>query len=353
MDTKVIDFSGTNIYAGVDVHKKNWHVTVLTDELEHRTFSQPPNPLVLSNYLHKHFPGANYYSAYEAGFSGYTHHRELLSQGIENIVVNAADVPNTNKELTTKTDKVDSRKLAKGLRSKMLHPVHVFDQVHEQYRSLLRQRHIFQRDLRRYKQRIKSFLLYYGLQIPQDIDAGSWNLDLEAWLKALKMETADGQAVLNNLLAGYLFHKQQVRGLSNELRKRTRKQHKEDYYLLRSIPGIGPLTAITIIAEIKDMQRFSSIDRLSSFVGLMPMSHSSGQSERIGGITYRSNTYLRTMVIESSWQAIRLDPAMLFYYKRHLGRGNSKKAIVKVARKLLSRIRYVMINKEPYEIGIK
>ena len=353
MDTKVIDFSGTNIYAGVDVHKKSWHVTILTDEMEHRTFSQPPEPLVLSNYLHKHFPGANYYSAYEAGFSGYCHHRELLSQGIENIVVNAADVPNTNKELTTKTDKVDSRKIARGLRSQMLHAIHVFDRVHEEYRNLSRQRHIFQRDLRRYKQRIKSFLLYYNLHIPEDIDAGSWSLDLEAWLKAIKMETENGQVVLSNLLEGYLFHKQQVRGLSNELRKRTRKQHKQDYYLLRSIPGIGPLTAITIIAEIKEMQRFSSMDKLSSFVGLMPMSHSSGQTERIGGITYRSNTYLRTMVIESSWQAIRLDPAMLYYYKKHMGRGNSKKAIVKVARKLLSRIRYVMINKAPYELGIK
>jgi transposase len=353
MDTKVINFSGTNIYAGLDVHKKSWHVTILTDELEHKTFSQPPEPLVLSNYLHKHFPGANYYSAYEAGFSGYSHHRELLNQGIENIVVNAADVPNTNKELTTKTDKVDSRKIAKGLRSKMLQPIHIVDETYEQYRSLSRRRHIFQRDLRRYKQRINSFLLYYNLHIPKDIDEAAWNLDLEAWLKAIEMETADGQAVLDNLIQGYLFHKQQVRGLSNELRKRTRKQHKQDYYLLRSIPGIGPLTAITIIAEIKDMQRFSSINKLCSFAGLMPMSYSSGQTARVGGITYRSNTYLRTMVIESSWQAIRLDPAMLYYYKKPIGRGNSKKAIVKVARKLLSRIRYVMISKEPYQLGIK
>jgi len=353
MDNKVIDFTGSNIYAGLDVHKKNWYVTILTDEMEHKTFSQPPQSSVLSKYLHKHFPGAKYYSAYEAGFSGYVHHRELLNNGIQNIVVNAADVPNTNKELTTKTDKVDSRKIAKGLRSMMLRSIYVFDRSHEEYRSLSRQRHIFQRDLRRYKQRIKSFLLYYSFHIPQDIDASSWNLDLEAWLKGIKMETANGEAVLKNLLEGYLFHKLQVRSLSNELRRCARKEHKEAYYLLRSIPGIGPLTAITIIAEIKDIQRFSSIDKLSSFVGLMPMSYSSGQTERIGGMTYRSNTYLRTMVIESSWQAIRMDPAMLMYYKKHMGKGNPKKAIVKVARKLLSRIRYVMINKEPYQVGIK
>jgi len=63
MNTKGIDFSGANIYVGLDVHKSSWHVTVLTDEFEHKTFSQPPEARVLATYLHKHFPGAHYYSA--------------------------------------------------------------------------------------------------------------------------------------------------------------------------------------------------------------------------------------------------------------------------------------------------
>ena len=140
--------------------------------------------------------------------------------------------------------------------------------------------------------------------------------------------------------------------LSNELRKTTRRMHKEPYYLLRSIPGIGPLTSIAIIGEIKDMSRFRTIRQLSSYVGLMPMTRSSGETERIGGITYRCNPYLRTMLIESSWQAIRKDPALLLYYKGHIKRGNGKRAIVKVARKLLNRIKYVLDNKQPYVEGV-
>ena len=67
MKTKVNDFSGMNIYAGIDVHKKSWSVTLLADEQEHKTFNQPPSADALYAYLNKHFPGAQYYSAYEAG----------------------------------------------------------------------------------------------------------------------------------------------------------------------------------------------------------------------------------------------------------------------------------------------
>ena len=110
MRSKSIDFTGKNIYVGLDVHKKSWSVTILLDELEHRTFTSAPNPEVVHKYLNKHFPGGSYFSAYECGFSGYGHHRTLNELGIKNIVINPADVPSSNKEKTTKTDKVDSRK---------------------------------------------------------------------------------------------------------------------------------------------------------------------------------------------------------------------------------------------------
>ncbi len=42
MKSKSIEFSGMNVYVGMDVHKKSWSVTILTDEMEHRTFNQPP-----------------------------------------------------------------------------------------------------------------------------------------------------------------------------------------------------------------------------------------------------------------------------------------------------------------------
>src|SRR5680860_816653 len=87
-----LDYSGQNIYVGIDVHLKNWRVTVLMENLFHKTFSQDPCPVVLNQYLSKNFPGAVYYSAYEAGFSGFWTHYRLKELGINSIVVNPADL---------------------------------------------------------------------------------------------------------------------------------------------------------------------------------------------------------------------------------------------------------------------
>ena len=57
------------------------------------------------------------------------------------------------------------------------------------------------------------------------------------------------------------------------------QRYKTNYYLLRTIPGIGPLTAASILVEIGDVKRFETFYHLNSFVGSLPMEHSSGQTE--------------------------------------------------------------------------
>jgi hypothetical protein len=60
--TKKIDFSGKDFFIGLDVHKKSWSVTIVVDGIEHRTFTQPPDPNALFNYLQRMFPGGIYNS---------------------------------------------------------------------------------------------------------------------------------------------------------------------------------------------------------------------------------------------------------------------------------------------------
>lgn len=69
--TKKIDFTGKELFIGLDVHKKSWSVTILVEGMEHKTFTQLPDPKALFNYLQRMFPGGTYHSAYEAGFCGY------------------------------------------------------------------------------------------------------------------------------------------------------------------------------------------------------------------------------------------------------------------------------------------
>lgn len=51
-----LDFSGQHLYVGLDVHKKSWSVSILTLQFEHKTFTQPPEPSVLVNYLNRISP---------------------------------------------------------------------------------------------------------------------------------------------------------------------------------------------------------------------------------------------------------------------------------------------------------
>jgi transposase len=350
--TKKIDFKDKELFIGLDVHKKSWSVTVLVDGMEHRTFTQPPDPKALNNYLQRMFPGGSYNSAYEAGFCGYGIHRELNSLGIKNIVINAADIPTSQKDKLHKRDPADSRKIARELEKGSLRGIHIFDREFEELRSLNRTRFYLMRDLRRSKNRIKSFLQYYGVPLPPEFDNNQWTLKFISWLKQVQMKTLSGQDAFTQLIKSYENNRQQLLILSRIVRLRISQYDNELYSLLKIISGIGPLTASALITEHGDINRFIHTNHLSSYVGLIPRVRESGETTHTGGITFRCNSFLRTLLIESSWQAIRMDPALMHYYQQHLINNKGHKVIIKVARKLLNRIRYVMKNREPYVIGV-
>ena len=142
-----LNFNGQNIYVGFDVHLKSWKVTIMTEKLTHKTFSQSPKPKLLYRYLTKHFPGGKYHSAYEAGFCGYWIHNKLKAFGINSIVVNPADIPTIDKEKVQKEDARDSIKIARSLRSGDLTPIHVPSLKTLDDRSLMRTRSALVKDL--------------------------------------------------------------------------------------------------------------------------------------------------------------------------------------------------------------
>jgi transposase len=346
-----IDFNGQHIYAGFDVHLKNWRVTIMTEKLLHKTFSQPPKPELLYQYLTKNFPGGIYHSAYEAGFCGFWIHQRLQEMGVDSMVVHAADVPTTGKEKVLKDDKRDSIKIARSLRNGDLTPIHVLSMKTIEDRSLLRTRAMLIKDLTRYKNRIKSFLYFYGIEIPgaYENDQKYWSKRFITWLEEIPFEELSGKQSLNALLRENNHLRESLLHITKQIRNLSQTEaYKVQFELLRSVPGIGLLTALIILTEIESMDRFESLDKLCGFVGLVPSTHSSGEKEIIGEITPRGHGVLRSAIIESAWVAARIDPALNKSYHEYCKRMEANKAIVRIARKLLSRIRYVLKNNEPY-----
>jgi len=109
--------------------------------------------------------------------------------------------------------------------------------------------------------------------------------------------------------------------------------------------------AITILTELGNMKRFRNCDHLCSYVGLVPTLHSSAETENIGNLTPRRNTYVLPILIECTWAAVGKDPALMNAYHQLCKRMKGQEAIIRIARKLLRRIRHVLMHETPYELN--
>lgn len=347
-------FESYTVYVGLDVHKRSWNAALYLGEQYLRNIHQPPTPKALYHYLHHSYPGAKYVCAYECGKFGYWIQRELQQLGVECLVINPADIPSTHKDEVYKTDSRDARGIGQALCSGQLKSIYVPFEQQEADRHLVRQRKKIWSDLVRCKNRIKGFLDYKGIIVPPQFDNANWSHNFIRWLKQLQFTHYSNRITLNYLIAEMELLRKELLSISNDIRKLMRsKKYNKLYYLLRSVTGIGPLTAAALITEIGDIKRFRNFYHLNSFIGLMPMEHSSGDRELKGRITVRKHRQLRSDLVECAWTAKRTDPALALYYNEQIKKGkNGKAAIVKVARKLVSRIRYVWLSGEAYQTAV-
>ena len=344
-----LDFTGQPIYVGLDVHKKSWSVSILSQQCEHKTFTQPPEVDKLVYYLRRNFPGAQYHSVYEAGFSGFWIHDQLREKGIQCLVVNPADIPTKNKERRTKRDRIDCRKLARSLRNGEIEGIYVPCRSKLEDRTLMRTRQSMVRKQTRCKNQIKAMLLFYGVVIPEERGMGHWSRRFIRWIERIRMERASGDIALKAHLEELSHLRQLIASLNRAILRLARtEEYRPLVRLLKTVPGISTLTAMILLVELAEITRFPSLDELSCYVGLIPDTQASGEKEYVGGITQRRHSQLRWLLIEASWVAVRKDPALLMAFEEYCKRMRKTKAIVKIARKLLNRIRYVLKNQAEY-----
>lgn len=125
--------------------------------------------------------------------------------------------------------------------------------------------------------------------------------------------------------------------------------YREPVTWLSSLPGIGKFTAIELLLELGDLDRFDKSEQLAAYVGLTPSEHSSGCFVRRGHISRCGRGAVRGRLVEASWIAIRFDQGLREVYERIRARGGGKKAIVAVARRLLLRARRLILDGRCYE----
>jgi transposase len=348
----IIDFTGKTICVGIDMHQVDFQVAKVYDDIclgNHRMASSSEG---LIRHLRSRYPGAHFKCVYESCAWGFELQRKLTEAGMDCIVVHAADVSTSDKERKRKTDKVDALKLARSLTSGDLKGIHVPDKTIQKDRTMIRYRKSLVNDINRSKNRLKSLLKYQGIELPKEYLKNNWSHNFMKWVEQ--------QAAKDDLLKdSLLLMLEQVKLLRQLLLKVERKlrELKNGKYapkakLAMSVPGIGPTVAMLFVLEVGDINRFKGFDALNDFVGFCPDTSSSGEKNHDTGITSRRHKQLRSALIEAAWQAIRTDPALLESYQTLTKRMKGSHAIIRIARKLLRRLRAVLLSGIPYQKGI-
>ena len=253
-----------------------------------------------------------------------------------------------------KSDRVDAKKLSRSLGNGELQGIHIPRKACEGYRFLVRHRYALIKDKTRLKNRIKSALYYFGIQAPTRLEEQRWSGKYIEWLSSIRFETEYAQYAFDDQvrrLKQLRFDLAQVLKTMKSMAAQVSSMSPFYRYLL-SIPGIGPITAITLLTEIMDINRFKHVDHLVSYIGLAPSVRSSDEKQVQHGITRRRNKHLRSMLIEAAWIAAANDPVLTMKFGQLCRRMKKNQAIIHIAKMLVSRIRYVWKNQKPYVKGV-
>ncbi len=160
------------------------------------------------------------------------------------------------------------------------------------------------------------------------------------------------RVTLDNHISHIKYLKELLNKMNRLLRQIEKERYSEDCEILRSMPGIGRLTALKFRLHWGEMDRFKRLDDLASFMGIVPNLSASGEREKVGKMTKRGRGDMKSALIEASWVAIRKDPELGRRYFRYRQRMNKNKAIIKIAKNLLSRARTLLENRTLYQVNM-
>ena len=203
----------------------------------------------------------------------------------------------------------------------------------------------------RCKNQIKSILSFYGIHIPDDFTNGYWSKRFINWIESVRMERASGNLCTQDALwmsLSIIRHHH----CRDEPRRSATLANTDDYRnnvrILKTVPGISTLTAMTLLTELYDINRFKTLDKLCSYVGLIPNTIPAGKQDRQNRHHQQAERPTPSHLDRKRLDAVRKDPALMMAFNELCKHMTKTKAIVRIARKLLNRIRYVLKNQQEY-----
>ena len=287
-------------WVGIDTHKSELQVALLAPEAREpvvwKVCNEPRAVERLRRKLERVAPGG-VSCCYEAGPCGYALQRQLARGGVDCQVIAPALVPRKPGE-RVKTDRRDARKLAELYRAGLLTVVRAPTEAEEAVRDLCRARDDARVDRLRCRHRLGKLLLRRGLHYP----GRAWTRSHRRWVNGLVWSHPAERAVVADYLLAIDHAEARLGELDAQLAALADSDaYREPVGWLRCFRGIDTLSAMLLLAELHDVQRFPTARALMAYLGLVPGEHSSGERHRRGSITKTGNALARRMVVEAAW----------------------------------------------------
>lgn len=343
-----------DVFAGMDVDKKTIVATFLDHGEKMKSIRIPCDTENLMNYVNKHYAGQRVAFGYEVGPTGFGLYDALTKEGYHCIVAPAANIPKGANE-RVKTNRLDSKKISENLRGGQLQGIHVPTTPYRHLRHLTQLCDTFTAQLKATKSRIRALLLFEGIHVPEDSNSSPWSQKFIEHLQQIPC-SEPVRFKLHRLIVSIQFFKSNIIETLKAIRTfcKTDPELTRNIEYIKSIPGIGLITANQFLARIGNWRYLTRHEQIGAFLGLVPSENSTGEDEKRGNITHLGNKRLRNKLIQCAWVAIRIDPELHEFYQRIFKRNHikyaSKKAIVAVARKLTTRVYAVLTQQRNYQI---
>lgn len=330
------------LYAGIDVHRKTSYISVIDAKGNRVAQRNLPSEIgAIAEFLGglAEVPGI----VMESTSAWYWLYDGLSERGFEVVVSD----PRKTKAIASariKNDKLDAHMLAQLLRAGLVATVYVSPPEYRELKELLRHRVRLVRDKRRMKNRIHNLLAKNNIKLPvKDVFSRKGRLFLQsAPLPSCHRRPVDGYLALMDQLEN------QISQLDREVKEKA--QEDPQAQLLMTLPGVGPVVAMTFLAEVGDIRRFKSHRQLAAYAGMIPSLDSSAGKNRLGHISKQGSAWLRSALVESAQVVANLKGRRLnLYFRKRITKAGYKKAVVATAHRLLQFAFYVLRDQRPYQ----
>ena len=322
-------------YLGIDLHLKRTYMVLMNAKGEILDKGRISNQEI-TKYLQEKVPRETY--AVLEATRNWPFMYDLLHEHVQQVDLVHAKGVRAIANAAVKTDQIDASTLAHLARMNYIPKAYAASKEMRDLRQLLRHRGWMVNQRSKAKNRIHAVLAAYNLISPvTDLFgvAGRKYLD-EVMEKELR---SSARQVVEDHLAMIDHLTERIHALEKNISLNEKQDHIVN--ILKSMPGVGRLIALIILAEIGDISRFHSPKSLCSWAGLTPRVHSSDAVVQHGHITKEGSRYLRTAMVQAATTACRVSPKWYRVHEHMALRCGRRAARVAVARRLLTVIYYM------------